>query len=195
MEPTKAVKSEKLTNGVIANGTSGHLTNGTDVSAKNGSSNATSESVTNGTHIQTPSIKFTNGNLKNHVINAEDNEIEEVTGKADIQIDGNLLKINRKGPVDWSDDEYEDDEEDAAAAESNVSAETESKTPQPKVSTDAAPDIEDSLSEELAVKATQIGVMQAAPGTNQGETGWYVDASTELQQWDVGSDGSWSRLQ
>ena len=37
--------------------------------------------------------------------------------------------------------------------------------------------------------------MQAAPGTNQGETGWYVDASTELQQWNVGSDGSWSRLQ
>ena len=45
------------------------------------------------------------------------------------------------------------------------------------------------------MKATQIGVMQAAPGTNQGETGWYVDASTELQQWNVGHDGSWSRLQ
>ena len=109
MEPTKPAKSEKLTNGVISNGTSGHVTNGTDVSAKNGTSNGTSESVTKGTHLQTPSIKVTNGNLKNHVINAEDNEIEEVTGKADIQIDGNLLKINRKGPVDWSDDEYEDD--------------------------------------------------------------------------------------
>jgi hypothetical protein len=92
--------------------------------------------------------------------------------------------------------EYEDDiEDDDTALESNDSTETESKTPQPKVSTDAAPEIGDSLREELAVKATQIGVMQAAPGTNQGETGWYVDASTELQQWDVGSDGSWSRLQ
>jgi hypothetical protein len=92
--------------------------------------------------------------------------------------------------------EYEDDvEDDDTSLESNDSTETESKTPQPKVSTDAVPEIEDSLREELAVKATQIGVMQAAPGTNQGETGWYVDASTELQQWDVGSDGSWSRLQ
>jgi len=111
-----------------------------------------------------------------------------------------LIRRGHSKEEEWDgyDDEfeYEDDEEDAAAApESNVSAETESKTPQPKVSTDAAPEIEDSLREELAVKATQIGVMQAAPGTNQGETGWYVDASTELQQWDVGSDGSWSRLQ
>jgi hypothetical protein len=111
-----------------------------------------------------------------------------------------LIRRGHSKEEEWDgyDDEfeYEDDEEDAAAApESNVSAETESKTPQLKVSTDAAPEIEDSLREELAVKATQIGVMQAAPGTNQGETGWYVDASTELQQWDVGSDGSWSRLQ
>jgi hypothetical protein len=111
-----------------------------------------------------------------------------------------LIRRGHSKEEEWDeyDDEfeYEDDEEDDdTAPESNVSAETESKTPQLKVSTDAAPAIEDSLREELAVKATQIGVMQAAPGTNQGETGWYVDASTELQQWDVGSDGSWSRLQ
>ena len=37
--------------------------------------------------------------------------------------------------------------------------------------------------------------MQAAPGTQQGETGWYVDASTELQYWNVGPDGSWTRVQ
>ena len=54
-----------------------------------------------------------NGNHNNgHGINIEDREIEEAKGKADIQIEGNLLKIARTGPVDWSDDEYEDDEEE-----------------------------------------------------------------------------------
>ena len=46
------------------------------------------------------------------VINHEDQEIEEVNGKADIKIEGNLLTIKRNGPIDWSDDEYEDDEEE-----------------------------------------------------------------------------------
>ena len=93
--------------------------------------------------------------------------------------------------------EYEDEEDDGEeeSPESNVLEESESKSPQPLTSSETAPVIEDALRSELAVKATQIGVMQAAPGTNQGETGWYVDASTELQQWNVGSDGSWSRLQ
>ena len=54
-----------------------------------------------------------NGNHNNsHGINIEDREIEEAKGKADIQIEGNLLKIARTGPVDWSDDEYEDEEEE-----------------------------------------------------------------------------------
>lgn len=93
-------------------------------------------------------------------------------------------------------DEYEDDEEDdEASSELAAPVEEEPKAPPQTTSGESAPTIEDTLRQELAVKATQIGVMQAAPGTNQGETGWYVDASTELQQWNVGSDGSWSRLQ
>lgn len=93
-------------------------------------------------------------------------------------------------------DEYEGGEEDAeTSAESDAPVEQEANTPPQTISTESAPIIEDALRQELAGKATQIGVMQAAPGTNQGETGWYVDASTELQQWNVGSDGSWSRLQ
>ena len=39
---------------------------------------------------------------------------EDATGKAAITIDGNLLKINR-GPVDWSDDEFEDDDDEPKA--------------------------------------------------------------------------------
>ncbi len=61
--------------------------------------------------------------------------------------------------------------------------------------TNVQPQIEDAIRRELATKAGQVGVMQAAPGTQQGDTGWYVDASTELQYWNVGPDGSWTRVQ
>jgi hypothetical protein len=46
---------------------------------------------------------------------------------------------------------------------------------------------------ELAVQAGEIGVMQATPSTTQGETGWYVDVSEELQYWEVTPDGEWIR--
>lgn len=45
----------------------------------------------------------------------------------------------------------------------------------------------------LAEEAGQVGVMQATPSTNQGETGWYVDVSEELQYWEVTPDGEWIR--
>jgi hypothetical protein len=113
-----------------------------------------------------------------------------------------LIRRGNSKEEDWEeyDDEYEyeDEEEEDIEEESSESiapAEVEPKLTEPQVSVEIAPIIEDALRQELAVKATQIGVMQAAPGTNQGETGWYVDASTELQQWNVGYDGSWSRLQ
>jgi len=113
-----------------------------------------------------------------------------------------LIRRGNSKEEEWDEyeDEYEyedeeDEEEDVVSSESIAPVEDEPKSPPAQVSVDSAPVIEDALRDELAVKATQIGVMQAAPGTNQGETGWYVDASTELQQWNVGSDGSWSRLQ
>ena len=74
-------------------------------------------SATNGTSNGTNNTAKQNGTLSNgiangHHINEEDHQIEEVNGKADIKIQGNLLKIERTGPVEWSDDEYEDDEEE-----------------------------------------------------------------------------------
>ena len=38
----------------------------------------------------------------------EEEKAVDAKGKADIKIQGNLLTIKRNGPVDWSDDEYED---------------------------------------------------------------------------------------
>ena len=43
-------------------------------------------------------------------------------------------------------------------------------------------------------KAQETGVMQAAPGTEQGKTGWYVDSTGELTSWIVGEDGIWTRM-
>ena len=38
----------------------------------------------------------------------EDENPIDAKGKADIKIQGNLLTINRNGPVEWSDDEYDE---------------------------------------------------------------------------------------
>merc|ERR1711994_1219780 len=38
----------------------------------------------------------------------DDDTPQDAKGKADINIKGNLLTINRNGPVEWSDDEYEE---------------------------------------------------------------------------------------
>ena len=45
----------------------------------------------------------------------------------------------------------------------------------------------------LAEEAGKVGVMQATPSTTQGQTGWYVDVSEELQYWEVTPDGEWIR--
>ena len=115
-----------------------------------------------------------------------------------------LVVLIRRGiskDEEWDEEEFyevtEEDEErlvesDDDAVKTDVQAPTEAPVAE---STNAEPPLEDALRQELATKAGQVGVMQAAPGTQQGETGWYVDASTELQYWNVGPDGSWTRVQ
>ena len=49
-------------------------------------------------------------------------------------------------------------------------------------------------SAKLAERAKKTGVMQAAPGTEQGKTGWYIDSSGELTSWLVSDDGTWTRI-
>ena len=63
-------------------------------------------------------------------------------------------------------------------------------------------DIEEESNEEstedlrsrLAAEAKRTGVMQAAPGTQQGKTGWYIDSSGELTSWLVSESGEWTRM-
>jgi hypothetical protein len=119
-----------------------------------------------------------------------------------LMIFGVLVVLIRRGNAkdeEWDEEEFYDDDDEndvdspsaeSEETESGVDAETTTYT-----STHSEPEIANDLRRELAAKAGQVGVMQAAPATNQGETGWYVDASTELQYWNVGEDGSWTRIQ
>ena len=112
-----------------------------------------------------------------------------------------LVVLIRRGNAkeeEWDEEEFYDDEEgdEEHVIEDEVDdTDTPSSVSQPESTTHSEPELAGDLRQELATKAGQVGVMQAAPGTNQGETGWYVDASTELQYWNVGSDGSWTRVQ
>ena len=112
-----------------------------------------------------------------------------------------LIRRGNSKDVEWDDEEFyevsEDDEERLTGADDDTldgdTSEPIEEAPVQKLHNE--PDLAAELRQELATKAGQVGVMQAVPGTNQGETGWYVDASTEMQYWNVGSDGSWSRVQ
>ncbi len=112
-----------------------------------------------------------------------------------------LIRRGNSKDVEWDDEEFyevsEDDEERLTETDDDTLFEDTSEPPEeaPAQKLHNEPDLAAELRQELATKAGQVGVMQAAPGTSQGETGWYVDASTELQYWNVGSDGSWSRVQ
>jgi hypothetical protein len=57
------------------------------------------------------------------------------------------------------------------------------------------PALEPDVLDAMAKEATTTGVMQAIPGTEQGSTGWYVDANATVQHWNVGEDGSWTKTE
>ena len=109
-----------------------------------------------------------------------------------------IRRGNTKGE-EWDEEEFyevSEEDEERIVGEPNDSVELDAPDRTIAVeSSNPEPTLNDALRQELATKAGQVGVMQAAPGTQQGETGWYVDASTELQYWNVGPDGSWTRVQ
>ena len=102
---------------------------------------------------------------------------------------------------DWDEEEFyevSEEDEEHLIGDANDSDALDVDAPDTTVAVESPnpePTLDDALRQELATKAGQVGVMQAAPGSQQGETGWYVDASTELQYWNVGPDGSWTRVQ
>ena len=106
-----------------------------------------------------------------------------------------IRKANQAPEDEWIEDAFDFDEE---KPESSSSQEDEEKE---QSESDSASDqqtngdwIDQAMKTELAAAAAEVGVMQAAPGTEQGSTGWYVDVSEEVQYWDVADDGSWNRV-
>ena len=106
-----------------------------------------------------------------------------------------IRKTNQVPEDEWIEDAFDYDEE---KPESSSSQEDEAKE---QSESDPASDqqtngdwIDNAMKTELAAAAAEVGVMQAAPGTEQGSTGWYVDVSEEVQYWDVAEDGTWNRV-
>jgi len=116
-----------------------------------------------------------------------------------------VRRANQQEDEDWvedafdEDDGYEDEESDDEDSEEGSSSESSSldslvKSHQMEnTQQDSGGVLTDELRATLAQQAAEIGVMQAAPGTEQGSSGWYVDVSSEVQYWNVGADGSWTR--
>ena len=105
-----------------------------------------------------------------------------------------LVRRANHNEDEWVEDAFDDDDEyeeesDGEEDTREGTSEKESDT----VASDSSGVLTDELRASLAQQAAEVGVMQAAPGTEQGSSGWYVDISSEVQYWDVGTDGSWTR--
>ena len=59
---------------------------------------------------------------------------------------------------------------------------------------EATKESKEDLRAKLAAEAKRTGVMQAAPGTEQGKTGWYIDSDGQLTSWLVSASGEWTRM-
>jgi hypothetical protein len=125
-----------------------------------------------------------------------------------------LVRKANQEEVDWIDDafdetdeyESEDDEEDGeihettpesadAVASNDSDGDGGDSSSESVDAKSAQPTLSDDERNTLAGKAAEIGVMQAITGTEQGSSGWYVDVSGEIQYWNVGDDGSWTRVE
>tara|TARA_B110000902_G_scaffold219373_1_gene253742 strand:+ start:1 stop:1797 length:1797 start_codon:yes stop_codon:yes gene_type:complete len=111
-----------------------------------------------------------------------------------------LVRRANQQDEDWVEDAFEDEDEYDYDSEDETQDESIEEGLQNETlssnegGTDASSGIlTDELRATLAQQASEVGVMQAAPGTEQGSSGWYVDVSSEVQYWDVGTDGSWTR--
>jgi hypothetical protein len=105
-----------------------------------------------------------------------------------------LVRRANQQEDEWIEDAFEDDEEYEDEFEDEEDVITEELQEDSSVADDKSGiTLTDELRASLAQQAADVGVMQAAPGTEQGLSGWYVDVSSEMQYWNVGADGSWTR--
>ena len=79
------------------------------------------------------------------------------------------------------------------AASANIQVQSYDSTPYQAVVPTQGYESQEDMRHRLAAVAKQTGVMQAAPGTEQGKTGWYIDIDGHLSGWRVDPDGSWNK--
>tara|TARA_B110001452_G_scaffold210525_1_gene180934 strand:+ start:48 stop:2585 length:2538 start_codon:yes stop_codon:yes gene_type:complete len=94
---------------------------------------------------------------------------------------------------------YGEEEEDIQLVETvqtevDVQVEEEVKTVVSTIQNSESAESANELRARLAENAKRTGVMQAAPGTTQGKTGWYIDSGGELTSWLVSESGEWTRM-
>ena len=109
------------------------------------------------------------------------------------------MKGDTQDDYEWDDEFEEEETEDLdnglydgqyEEAQTQVIVENESSEPAPTEQKESSED----LRSRLAAEAKKTGIMQAAPGTEQGKTGWYVDSTGELTSWLVSESGEWTRV-
>ena len=105
-----------------------------------------------------------------------------------------IRKANQAPEDEWIEDAFDYDEEKTESSSSQEDEEEQSESDSASDQQTNGDWIDNAMKTELAAVAAEVGVMQAAPGTEQGSTGWYVDVSEEVQYWDVADDGTWNRV-
>lgn len=105
-----------------------------------------------------------------------------------------IRKANQAPEDEWIEDAFDYDEEKTESSSSQEDEEEQSESDSASDQQTNGDWIDNAMKTELAAVAAEVGVMQAAPGTEQGSTGWYVDVSEEVQYWDVAEDGTWNRV-
>ncbi len=106
-----------------------------------------------------------------------------------------------QGDHEYWDDDYDEYEEDDSFSEETVTEEVEtapvevkSEPVRTETKSETTAESKEDLRARLAAEAKRTGVMQAAPGTEQGKTGWYIDSDGQLTSWLVSESGEWTRM-
>jgi len=98
----------------------------------------------------------------------------------------------------WEDDDFEEFEDEKEHLDDGAVQTQDSPTPAPEpvveMKKEDSVETKEDLRARLAEEAKRTGVMQAAPGTEQGKTGWYIDSNGELTSWLVSETGEWTRM-
>lgn len=105
------------------------------------------------------------------------------------------MKSERQDDFEWEDEFEDEDDEAHLQHETTEEFSTHANEPtEPENREQEVTESKEDLRAKLAAEAKRTGVMQAAPGTEQGKTGWYIDSDGQLTSWLVSESGEWTRM-